>query len=252
VKEWTVSTNLISFAPAQAAKPIFGWPMNGQEAQLIATMEPGDLIVPKFAQLPGYERGGQDAQVEYQRGVCEAVGLDYEQEVERYNKLVAWGQGAAPYIWTVTERLPDDDRFPSGEPWACVGISVEQLPAPFSTKEFLMLRAMPEQVARQFKATAAAGRHIQELPAGTAAQVREYGQSSDRGDALRRFSLIRAADPSTAVEKLQEAGRPPVSGDRCFLAHDERAAGLYDVTSRVTGPRDARERMSRKPQETRK
>ena len=66
--EWTVSTNLISFAPAFATPPLFGWPTDGPEAQVVAKMAPGDEIVPKFSQASGF---GQDGQQDYQRLICE-------------------------------------------------------------------------------------------------------------------------------------------------------------------------------------
>lgn len=226
--EFAVSTNLISWAPAQAEQPFFGWPQDGPEAEVVQRMVPGDVLIPKFSQNPEYRRGG--GQKEYQQGVCEASGVDYQEQLAAYRERVAWGDGAVPFLWRVTGTLPDDDRFPSNAAWSCVSVEVEELPHPLSTREFLLMRAIPVELARQFKATAAFGRHIQEVPAGAAATIRDFAQSADRSGApyaLRHLSLVRAADEREAEDRLGGSGRDVRRGDFAFLVQEGELPGLF-------------------------
>lgn len=224
--EWTVSTNLISFAPAMADPPLFGWPNDGPEAQTVAELELGDEIVPKFSQAPGF---GQDGQKEYQRLICEALDLDYDLLVKAYNDTIKWGEGAVPFIWRVTKLDADVAGFPN--PWTAVAIEREELDHPLSTQEFLRMRAVPTELARQFKAMAAPGRRIQKLPAGTVAEIRRWGGRIDRAQALRRFSVVRAGTVEEALPILEAARRAPVPGDQVFLAQTDRMEGLYEADS---------------------
>jgi MoxR-like ATPase len=228
--EWAVSTNLISFAPAQADPPIFGWPQDGAEAQVVATMKPGDLIVPKFSQSPGY---GEDGQEGYQRGICATLGLDYDEMVARYAQVVRWGQSAVPYVWHVVRRLPDDGRFPSSDPWSVVAIEVETLERPLSTQEFLRLRAVPVALARQFKGMAARGRHIQRLPFTTASTLRAFADADWRESVLRRYSLARADSEFRAFDLLRAAGRDLRADDQCLLVTDDEAVLLEGHTDHI-------------------
>jgi len=225
VTEWAVSTNLISFAPAEAKPPIFGWPQDGAEAQVVATMEPGDLIVPKFAQSPGY---GDDGQEKYQRGICSTLGLDYEQMLARYADVVRWGQSAVPYIWHVVRRLPDDRRFPSQDPWSVVAIEVETLERPLATQEFLRVRAVPVELARQFKGMAARGRHIQRLPDGAVETIRACAHPEVRARSLRRYTLLRAPSFEAAAGRWIGV-RPLAAGDQALAVLDD-AMSLFEVT----------------------
>lgn len=218
--EWAVSTNLISFAPAQGDPPIFGWPQDGAEAQVVAAMEPGDLIVPKFSQSPGY---GDDGQEEYQRGICEVLGLDYEQMTARYAQVVRWGQSAVPYVWHVVRRLPDDQRFPSQDPWSVVAIEVEPLERPLSTQEFLRVRAVPVALARQFKGMAARGRHIQRLPHGAVEMISACSDPDVRARVLRRYTLLRAGS-------LDQAAQQWIAGSRTALTQGDQALAVLDDT----------------------
>jgi MoxR-like ATPase len=222
--EWAVSTNLISFAPAQADPPIFGWPRDGAEAQVVAGMEPGDLIVPKFSQSPGY---GDDGQEGYQRGICEVLGLVYEDMVARYAEVVRWGQSAVPYVWRVVRRRPDDPRFPSQHPWALVEIEVKQLERPLSTQEFLRVRAVPVALARQFKGMAARGRHIQRLPDGAVLMLRASADPQVRERALRHYALVRGASRADAASQWMSM-RSLRSGDQALAVLND-AMILFDV-----------------------
>ena len=189
--EWTVSTNLILFAPAFATPPLFGWPTDGAEGQVVAKMAPGDEIVPKFSQAPGF---GQDGQQDYQRLICEGLDLDFEVMVEHYKDTIQWGQGAVPFIWRVTKGEADVSGLPNA--WAAVTIEREELEYPLSTQDFLRLRVVPTKLARQFKAMAAPGRRIQSLDPGTVAEIRRWGARSDRAEALRRLSVVWADSPA--------------------------------------------------------
>ncbi len=222
--EWAVSTNLISFAPAQADPPVFGWPQDGAEAQVVATMEPGDLIVPKFSQSPGY---GDDGQEGYQRGICEALGLNYEEQLRRYAEVVRWGQSAIPYVWRVIRRLPDDQRFPSQDPWSVVAIEVEWLERPLSTQEFLRVRAVPVELARQFKGMAARGRHIQRLPDGAVDTIRACADPEVRERVLRHYALVHGTSRSDAAGRWMNT-RTVAPGDQALAVLDD-AMVLLDV-----------------------
>lgn len=226
-----MSTNLISWVPARAVQPIFGWPQGDPEAEVVKRMVAGDTLVLKFSQNPEYRRGG--GQKGYQQGICNVLGLDYEKEVAAYGDRIRWGAGAVPFLMRVSGKPYDDDRFPSETPWSCVTVEVEDLPHPLSTQEFLRLRAIPVTLARQFKATAARGRHIQSVADGTADAIRSFAATADRSttpDGLRRLSLVRADDPDEAEQRLADAGRELLPSDMAFLVLPESLPGLYAVT----------------------
>jgi hypothetical protein len=221
VADYTVSTNLISWIPAKHG--IFGWPDTGQEAEVIRGMEPGDLIVPKFAQLPVHE--DQEA---YQRGIAKVFKDDWERRLAEYEEVVARGRGAVPFVMRVLQRLPDDDGFPSAEDWARVEVELLHLSYPLSTSEFLHLRAIPVEIAGQFKAMAAPNRHIQALPPRAGAEVLRAGEHAERGpEFLRRETLVRAANAAEAKKKLYAAGAGPDPLDRAFLVEDNAMVGLH-------------------------
>jgi len=227
VAEYAISTNLIGWAPIR--RELFGWPLDGPEGEMVRTLEPGDTLIPKFAQNPEYTKAG--GQSEYQRAVCRALGLNYEEELRAYNYHVDGGAGAISFLLAVVEQLPVRDGMPSG-PWAMVEVGVHELPHPITTQEFLKLRATPLELARQFKAMAAPGRHIQKVPNGTMAAIAAVGaQPSDqRADALRQFLLVKANTPGEALERLLAASRPPRPGDRVVLVNEERIPGVHAVT----------------------
>src|SRR5581483_10344851 len=179
----------------------------------------------KFSQHAEYRRSG--GQTDYQRYICKTLGLDYDEELASYTETISWGAGAVPFTLRVAGKPQKDEPMPE---WTCVLVETEELPYRVSTQEFLLLRVIPVELARQFKATAASGRHIQEVPNGTAAAIREFAKTEDRSSAptaLRRLSLVRAADAAQAAEKLQAADRKPLKGDFAFLTLDDRMPGLF-------------------------
>jgi MoxR-like ATPase len=225
--DYTVSTNLISWVPAK--KDIFGWPAGGAEAEAIEAMRPGDQLVPKFAQSPDYSRAA--TQIDYVKAICEVLKLDYETEFADYEDRVAFGAGAVPFIWRVKRSLGEAARFPGEAPWRCVEIEREELQFPLSTGEFLRLRVIPIEIARQFKATAAPGRHIQELPPGTAQAIRMAGRGPRGPEDLRRLSLVKAESSSEAGARLQEEGLGPSAGDYAFLVSQGRMNGFHEASN---------------------
>jgi len=227
--EYAISTNLISWVPAKAG--FFGWPMDGPEAEVVESMIPGDFLIPKFAQTPDYRRAG-GYQTEYVKAICDVLELDYEEQVHDYEKRVAGGAGAVPFLWRVVERRPADRRFP-GAPWSVVGITQQELPVPYSTSEFLRLRAIPIEIARQFKATAAQGRHIQQVASGTASELFEYSVAPRTSAALRNLLLVKAQSPEQALGRMREAGISPRPGDFLFLVQDTWMPGFYEVAGRT-------------------
>jgi MoxR-like ATPase len=224
--EYAISTNLISWVPAK--RGIFGWPQDGPEAEVVEAMEPGDILIPKFAQTPDYRRSGGH-QTEYVKAICSLLDLDYDEELHDYEARVASGLGAVPFVWQVRESLPPDRRFPNGVPWSVVGISQADLAVPYSTSEFLRLRAIPIEIARQFKATAAQGRHIQHVPPLTADQLMRYGREPRDAEALRRLLLVRAGDGEDAFDLMSTAGLDPLPGDYLFLVQDGLIPGFFQV-----------------------
>jgi energy-coupling factor transporter ATP-binding protein EcfA2 len=221
--DYTVSTNLISWIPAHHG--MFGWPTDGHEAEVVREMDPGDYVVPKFAQAPVWE--GQD---QYQRGIAAVWGDDYEEHLRKYNDVVDWGAGAVPFVMRVVRQLGDDQRFPSypPDPWASVEVELEWLDYPLSTSEFLKLRAVPAEVAGQFKAMAAPNRHIQPLPESAGALILDAGTRQQRGERdLRRETLVWAADHESAARIHTEAGLELLPGDRAFLVEQRHMPGLH-------------------------
>jgi MoxR-like ATPase len=224
--EYAISTNLISWVPAKVG--IFGWPMDGPEAEVVEAMRPGDLLIPKFSQTPDYRRSGGH-QTEYVKAICDLLELDYDEELADYEKWVAGGAGAVPFIWGVTGTLPPDARFPSAEPWSVVTIDPQIFTNPYSTSEFLRLRALPIEIARQFKATAAPGRHIQRLPDGTGGELFRWS-SGERGDeALRKLLLVRAPGIGDAFRAIVETGMEPRAGDYLFLVGEDLMLGFCRI-----------------------
>ena len=226
--EYAISTNLISWVPAK--RGLFGWPQNGPEAEVVESMVPGDFLIPKFAQTPDYRRAGGH-QTEYVKTICNVLELDYEEELRDYEARVAGGAGAVPFIWRVADRLPPDNRFP-GLPWSVVAIEQKNLELPYSTSEFLRLRAIPIEIARQFKATAAQGRHIQAVASGTALELDLHSRAPRRPDALRRLLLIKAREPNEALKRMRGAAMPPRPGDFLFLVQEDLMPGFYEVSDR--------------------
>lgn len=221
--DYAISTNLISWV--LASDGIFGWPLDGAEAEVIESMEIGDRLVPKFAQNPDFAMGSQASFVQ---ALCRTLGLSYETEFSAYEDTVKWGAGAVPVIWTVTDSPYLDSRMPGEALWRAVQISPERLPVPFSTGEFLRLRALPLEIARQFKGMAAPGRHVQDLPARTVEAIQAFGQRPREGrGALRSLSLVKG-DPVAAIRNLRLADRSPLPGDFAFLIERRFMGGAFE------------------------
>ncbi|HET7417253.1 MAG TPA: AAA family ATPase [Solirubrobacterales bacterium] len=227
--EYAVSTNLISWVPAKAG--FFGWPQDGPEAEVVESMVPGDFLIPKFAQTPYYTRGG-GSQIEYVKAICKALALDYEEQVRDYEATVAGGQRAVPFLWRVVEPLAPDRRFP-GAPWNAVRIDQKELTVPYSTGEFLRLRAIPIEIARQFKATAAQGRRIQQVASGTVTELDIHSEEPRTPEALRNLLLVKARGPNEAFLCMRRANVPPRPGDYLFLVQDTHMPGFYEVSERT-------------------
>lgn len=225
--DWTVSTNLISWIPAKDG--VFGWPTDGLEAEAVRSMQPGDVIVPKFAQSPVH--GEQE---QYQRGIAEKHGADWEDERDEYIAKVAWGAGAVPFVMRVIRQLGDLGGYPSDPPYPWASVEIEQiwLDHPLSTSEYLKSRFVPVELAGQFKAMAAPNRHIQPLPEGAGSAFVDAGSHPTRDSGfLRVQSLVKAATADEAWEKLVLAGRTPIAGDRAFLVTPDEMPGLHVANS---------------------
>jgi len=226
MSEHALSTDLYTFA--QVSEGFFGWPVGTGEADMIRQLEPGDVIVPKFARSPAYSR--DEIGPERQRGYCEAIGVDYDATREEYEEVVAGGDRAVPFLLRVVEHLEDDDRQP-GQPWARVAVEREDLEHPLSGAEFLRLRSLPAVIAAQFKATVAPGRHLQELPDGVVAVLREAAAVEDRGGHLRQYTVVVASTAEEAKERMLSAGRALKEGDRAFVTSPGGQPGVHEVTA---------------------
>lgn len=221
--EYALSTNLYGLAAIQNG--FVEWPATTGEAEVLRSMSPGDLIVPKFAASADLGMGeSQSAQESY----TTALGLDPARITADYEALVAEGAHGVPLILHVT-GVEEVDDHPSGSPWARVTVTIENLPHPLSTQEFLRLRAVPIELAAQFKGIAAPGRHIQEVPHGTVQAVRAATATVDRATVLREYSVVDAADAETALTELKNAGRATLAGDRAFLAGHAGMLGVHEI-----------------------
>jgi MoxR-like ATPase len=228
---FALSTNLYSFAQTRADPAFFGWPTATGEAEVIRQLGVGDMIIPKFAASAHYT--ADEGDVEWQQQYCAAIGVGYEAVVVEYEEVVAFGEGAVPFLLRVKGPLENDER-PSGPPWVRVAIDVLPLDRPLSAKEFLLLRAVPPTLAAQFKGTVSRGRHLQEIPQSAVQAVRDAAAAEDRGPYLRQYSLVEASSPESAVEILNEADRPLREGDRAFLASAGGLLGVHDAISDST------------------
>jgi energy-coupling factor transporter ATP-binding protein EcfA2 len=224
--EYALSTNLYGLAAIESG--FIEWPSTSGEAEVLRGMSTGDLIVPKFAQTPGWAVG--EDQYAEQAEYCKSIGADVQQVLKNYEDLVQRGSRAVPMILRVTGR-GEVLEHPSGQPWTRFPVAREHLDYPLSTYEFLRLRAVPIELAAQFKAIAAPGRHIQELPPGTAAAIREAASKPERDEELREYSVVEASSAESAVAELQNAGRSLLPGDRAFITAHAGMLGVHEVTA---------------------
>jgi energy-coupling factor transporter ATP-binding protein EcfA2 len=224
MSDYALSTNLYTFA--QSSEGFFAWPVNTGEAETINKLQPGDFLVPKFAQAPIHpsDEGGSD----WQRQYCETIGVDYDSIFAEYEEVIAAGAGATPFVLRVIEQRPDDTR-PANGPWAAIGVERSTLEKPLSTYEFLRLRAVPPEIAAQFKGTVAQGRHLQELPDGTAKKILDAAAAEELAPHLREYTLVEAGSADEAAAKMKAAGRSLQPGDRAFVASPGGLLGVHDV-----------------------
>lgn len=198
------------------------WPRANAEAEVIDAMYPGDLLIPKFASSaltdpernrPRFEEFAAD------------VGIDADEAITQYEATVEDGYAALPYLLRVAEQL--DDLIARGTPWARVRVEKIEVEHPLETKEFLRLRALPDEIAAQFKGMVGRGRHFQVVPSGTAEAIRKAAAAEDRGTHLRQFSVVVAADPSGALTVLQGENRSQLPGDLVLIVNQEEIVGLF-------------------------
>lgn len=224
--DYALSTDLYTYA--QVSQGFFAWPSDAGEAEIIKKLSPGDVIIPKFAQSPAY--GMDEKGLEWQRNYCQAIGVDYDQVRQEYEEEIGNGVRAVPFLIRVEAQADDDDRA-DGVPWARIKVKREDLEHPLSAAELLRLREFPARIAMQFKGIVAPGRHLQELPDGVADAVRKVTSSDDRGDHLRKYTVVEASTAEEAIDRMQAAGRTLVEGDRVFIASPAALLGVHDVTA---------------------
>jgi len=226
--EYALSTNLYTYAQVHApGGGFFGWPAGSGEGESIRQLSAGDLIVPKFAAMAAWSE--TDNNLEWQRSYCAAIGVDYNKVRQEYEAEIDGGNSGVPFLLRVAGDLPDDERQ-GGEPWARVRVEKVPLDHSLSSKEFLLLRAVPTTIAAQFKGTVAPGRHLQELPDGTAVAIQTAARAPNRAGLLRQYTLVRANSAVAAAEAMNSAGRALLPGDRVFIASPGGLLGVHDVT----------------------
>jgi MoxR-like ATPase len=218
VTEYAMAGNIWS---APVLRDYTAWPRANPEAEVIDAMVPGDILIPKFAgsaltdlenNLPRFEEFARDLEIDPD----EAIQL-YEADIEE-------GNAALPYLLRVVDYLPD---LPArGTTWARVRVQKIEVEYPLDTKEFLRLRALPDEIAVQFKGMVGRGRHFQVVPDGTAESVRTATEAVPRDGFLRQFSVVEAADEAEALEVLQAEGRSELPGDLVLVVNQERIVGL--------------------------
>jgi energy-coupling factor transporter ATP-binding protein EcfA2 len=224
MSEYALSTNLYGFAAIRQG--FVEWPSSSGEAEVLRSMNPGDLIVPKFAASADLGLGDS---LSAQQNYCAAIGVDADEIAAEYDATVAGGSNGIPYILHVTSVSEVEDH-PTGQPWTRVDLTVEELPYALSTQEFLRLRAVPLELAAQFKGIAAPGRHIQELPTGTVDAIRAAGATTERTALLRQYSVVDAPDAATALAELTNDGRATLPGDRAFIASHAGMLGVHEIS----------------------
>ena len=222
MKDYALSTNLYTFA--QTEEGFIAWPATSGEGELIRSLEVGDQIVPKFAQGPEYGELDDD-----QRSYCESLGLDYENIRAQYISIIGGGENVVPFVLRVTGP-PEEKPATEGQA-AQVSVPVNKvaLVGPLSTKQFLRLRALPEEIAVQFKAVVSPGRHIQELPTGTTKAIMDAAASGDLSNYLRKYSVVSAETARAAETLLAGEGREVSPGDRVFIATHAGLLGVHEV-----------------------
>jgi MoxR-like ATPase len=219
VTEYAMAGNIWS---APVLRDYTAWPRANAEAEVIDAMYPGDLLIPKFAasaltdpekNLPRFEEFAAD------------IGIDADEAVIQYEATVEDGYAALPYLLRVTEHL--DDLVARGTSWARVRVEQIDVEHPLETKEFLRLRALPDEIAVQFKGMVGRGRHFQEVPIGTADAIRSATVAGDRGIHLRQFSVVEAPDPTGALTVLEDGGRSLLPRDLVLIVNREEIIGLF-------------------------
>jgi MoxR-like ATPase len=227
VADYVLAIDLFAFALIDEGS--FGWPegKKNYEAEIISGFEPGDSLIPKFARdpTPTGPAGSFVEREKRQKAHCAALGLEFDEVRAAYGAAVQSGEAAVPFLLQVDG--PQEALQILTRSWTRVAVSPIELPYPFSTSEFLRLRDLPGDLAPQLKGMVAPGKHVQEVPEGTADKLIAIAQNADRGTGLRRFSLVKAADAAEAAEVLAEGERPPLDGDACFLLSDVRLPGLH-------------------------
>lgn len=198
------------------------WPRGNAEAEVIDAMAPGDLLIPKFA-------GSALTDLEKNRPRFEEfaadIGIDPDKAIEQYEATVEDGYAALPYLLRVVEPL--DDQPARGTIWARVRVETIEVDYPLETKEFLRLRALPDEIAAQFKGMVGRGRHFQKVPIGTADAVRSATADEDRGTHLRQFSVVEAEGPDRALHVLQAKARSQLPGDLVLIVSLDEIVGLF-------------------------
>jgi 5-methylcytosine-specific restriction enzyme B len=198
------------------------WPRSKAEAEVIDGMNPGDLLIPKFAgsaltdierNLPRFEEFARD------------IAIDPDEAIVQYEATVEDGYAALPYLLRVVDHL--DDLTARGTAWARVRVEQIEVEHPLETKEFLRLRALPDEIAVQFKGMVSRGRHFQTVPVGTADAVRSATLAENRGAHLRQFSVVEAADPQGAIAVLQDGERSLLPGDLVLIVNAGEIVGLF-------------------------
>jgi len=218
--EYALAGNIWSHTPIREG--YLAWPRNQREGEVLDGMSAGDFIVPKFAASP--YTGGDETLAEFQQFAAQ-IGLSPDQALGSYADEIKDGQAAVPFLLRVTGQADPIDAL--DKPWARVNVDIVPIDHALDTQEFLRLRAFPDDIAIQFKGMAGPGRHLQEIPTGTVAQIRTATGSDDPGPHLRQFSIVHAADAAEALQILEGQGRTKLRGDLALIVNENELPGLH-------------------------
>lgn len=241
--EFAMAGNIWS---APILRDYVAWPRDNAESEDMDLMSTGDWLIPKLARKP-LTKFEQNLPI-FRRFAAD-VGIDPDEAIEEYRATVQGGDAALPYLLRVIEHL--DDKVALGRNWALVRVEREHVDFPLETKEFLRLRALPDEIAAQFKGMVGKGRHFQEAPPGTAERVQMAASSEDRGTHLRQFSVVEAPDPDAALAVLQSEGRSQEPGDLVLVANGKGVLGLFGFKQSEGGLVYVEGKSGRSPSEIR-
>lgn len=169
----------------------FAWRSAWGEGETVATMKPGDVLIPKYASsaFEGATGGGKivTERTTYMRGRGDSYA-DWKARYEKAAKL-----GVLRESWTVTSAPVSEHTMPQVAPnVSFTRIDVTRRSTfdhPLNLQQTLALHVLPIELRRQIKNMVARGRHVQELkPAQQVLQIIDaVGATPEKSPYLERY-----------------------------------------------------------------